>query len=91
LYDQRLTHVCSCLDIRSLLLAIWVLVLAELLKVRKANVAIWQNVSLVLLQSDVLSAYPAACIVGRSVHFQSLTLKVSQKSRLVPTVASIVE
>lgn len=84
-------HVQSCLDVRSLLLTIWVLVLAELLKVGKANVAVWKNVSFVLLQSDMLSAYPAACIVGRSGHSRFLTWKVSQKRRPVLTAISIVE
>ena len=84
-------HVQSCLDVRSVLLTIWVLVLAELLKVRKADVAIWKNVSLMLLQSDMLSAYPAACIGGRSGHSRFLTWKASQKCRPVPTAASIVE
>jgi hypothetical protein len=86
-------HIRSCLDIRLvvLVLGIRMLVLAELLKVRKADVAIWKKVSRVLLQYGVFSAYPAACIVGRSVHFLSLTSKAFQKSRPVLTVTSTVE
>jgi hypothetical protein len=41
------------------MLIIWVLALAEILKVGEADVPIWNIVSLVFLQRDVGCAYPA--------------------------------